>query len=220
MKKYRDFEREMATEVHDRRGEEEVIEAVNNGVLTQKLLQFANGSLYLGDKFDEETGGKMPRESVKVHTQKLDVLESIMVEAAGKPVLVAYSFQFDKDAIRKKFPYCRVFGEDPNDMRDWNAGKIRMLLTHPASAGHGLNFQHGSNIAVWYGLTWSSELYQQFIKRLHRSGQKADKVFLHRIITKGTVDENVLPALIRRKATEDEIKDAVRVRLEQYKRAA
>lgn len=220
MNQYREFEKEMAFEVRDKAGNREVIEAVNNGVLTQKLLQFANGSLYLGDKFDKMSGDKLPRESAKVHTLKLDVLGSIMEEAAGKPVLVAYSFQFDKEAIRKRFPYCRVFGESPNDMRDWNAGKIRMLLTHPASAGHGLNFQQGSNIQVWYGLTWSSELYQQFIKRLHRSGQKADRVFLHRIITEGTVDESLMPVLRRRKATEDSIKEAVRVRLNNYKRAA
>jgi SNF2 family DNA or RNA helicase len=213
MKAYRELEKEMAMEVRNRAGDPEMIKAVNNGVLTGKLLQLANGSLYLGDKWDEETDLKLPRESVKIHDQKLDVLESIMQEAMGQPVLVAYSFQFDKEAIKKRFPYVRIFGDSRNDMRDWNAGKIRMLLTHPASAGHGLNFQHGSNIAVWYGLTWSLELYRQFIKRLHRSGQKADKVFLHRIVAKGTVDESILPALLARGQTQDGISDHVRVRL-------
>lgn len=201
--RYRDFEREMAMEVVNRWGEPEIVEAVNNGVLTNKLLQFANGSIYTTD-----------REAVKIHEHKLDVLESIMEEASGDPVLVAYSFQFDKAAIRKRFPYVRVFGESRDDMRDWNAGRIRMLLTHPASAGHGLNFQHGSNVAVWYGLTWSLELYRQFIKRLHRSGQSRDKVFLHRILAKHTADEDILPVLIDRGATQDRISDAVRVRLE------
>lgn len=210
---YREFEHEAAVEVRNRHGEKEIIAAVNNGVLTGKLLQLANGSLYLGDKFDEETGGRLPKESVKVHEQKLDVLESIMVEAMGTPVLVAYSYQFDKDAIKKRFPYVRIFGESKSDMRDWNAGRIKMLLTHPASAGHGLNFQFGSNIAVWYGLTWSLELYRQFIKRLHRSGQEKDHVFLHRIMAKGTVDETMLPALSARGATQDSISDHVRVRL-------
>ena len=200
--RYDDFEAEMAIEVRNRWDEPEMIEAVNNGVLTNKLLQFANGSLYTSDK-----------EAVKIHEHKLDVLESIMEEAAGSPVLVAYSFQFDKAAIKKRFPYVRVFGESREDMRDWNAGKIRMLLTHPASAGHGLNFQAGSNISVWYGLTWSHELYWQFIKRLHRSGQKRDQVFLHRIICAGTADMNILPVLSRRKAVEDDIKKAVLVRL-------
>tara|TARA_Y100000593_G_scaffold83521_2_gene157522 strand:- start:24788 stop:26320 length:1533 start_codon:yes stop_codon:yes gene_type:complete len=213
MRMYRELEAEMAIDVENRAGDKEVIRAVNKGVLTNKLLQLANGSLYLGDKFDEDTLGKLPKESVKVHDKKLDVLDSIMQEAMGLPVLVAYSFQFDKDAIKKRFPYVRIFGEHQSDMRDWNAGKIRMLLTHPASAGHGLNFQFGSNIAVWYGLTWSLELYRQFIKRLHRSGQEADHVFLHRIMAKGTVDETMLPALTARGATQDSISDRVRVRL-------
>lgn len=213
MKQYRELEEEMALDVVNRSGEPEMIEAVNNGVLTGKLLQLANGSLYLGDKYDEETDRKLPKESVMVHDEKLKVLESIMEEAMGQPVLVAYSFKFDKEAILKKFPYCRVFGDSPNDMRDWNAGKIRMLLTHPASAGHGLNFQFGSNIAVWYGLTWSLELYRQFVKRLHRSGQARDHVILHRIMAKGTVDETMLPALTARGQTQDGISDHVRVRL-------
>lgn len=202
-KRYDDFEREMAIKVKTPDGRDEVIEAINNGILTNKLLQFANGSLYVEDGSD-----------VKIHEHKLGVLESIMEEAMGYPVLVAYSFRFDRDAIKKRFPYCRIFGESKTDMRDWNDGKIRMLLTHPASAGHGLNFQHGSNIAVWYGLTWSLELYRQFIKRLHRSGQKADHVYLHRIITERTVDERILPVLRDRGATQDRISDTVRVRLE------
>lgn len=200
---YRELERESALEVMDRWGEPEVIEAVNNGVLTGKLLQYANGSLYGADGTDHP-----------IHTRKLDVLESIFEEAAGMPILVAYSFQFDKDAIRKRFPVARVFGESRSDKRDWNAGKIPMLVIHPASAGHGLNFQFGSNIAVWYGLTWSLELYQQFIKRLWRSGQKEDRVFLHRILARGTADYDVLRALTRKGATQDSITDAVRVRLQ------
>ena len=138
-----------------------------------------------------------------------------MAEAMGKPVMVAYSFQFDKEAIKKRFPYVRIYGESKNDMRDWNAGKIRMLLIHPASAGHGLNFQHGSNISVWYGLTWSAELYRQFMKRLHRSGQKADRVFLHRILTQGTMDMSVVKVLNERQVTQDQITEAVRVRLDE-----
>lgn len=202
MARYRNFEQEMAIDVAEKGKDPEFIEAVNKGVLTGKLLQFANGSLY------KEDGS-----AVKIHDRKLEVLDSIMEEAMGKPVLVAYSFQFDRDAILKRYPYCRLYGESKEDMRDWNAGKIRMLLTHPASAGHGLNFQKGSNIAVWYGLTWSLELYRQFIKRLHRSGQKADRVFLHRIITEGTMDETVLKMLSWRGVTQDQITDAVRVRL-------
>lgn len=203
MARYRDFEREMAMTVTNRWGETEVIEAVNSGVLTGKLLQFANGSMYTEEK-----------EAIPIHAHKLDALDSIVTEAMGRPMLVAYSFKFDKIAIKKRFPFARFFGDSPNDMRDWNAGRIRMLVLHPASAGHGLNFQAGSNIAVWYGLTWSLELYRQFIKRLHRSGQKADRVFLHRIITAGTADVTILPQLIARGATQDRINNAVRVRLD------
>ena len=193
----------MSLEIKGRWGEPEVIEAVNKGVLVGKLLQFANGSMYREDKT-----------AFKIHDRKMAVLESIVEEAGGRPILVAYSFKFDKDAIKKKFPWARIFGDSKNDMRDWNAGKIKMLIVHPASAGHGLNFQKASNIAVWYGLTWSLELYRQFIKRLHRSGQKADKVFLHRILTKGTADYTVVDVLETRGATQDQITDAVRVRLE------
>lgn len=214
METYWEMEKEMALELRNSRGEEEVIEAVNRGVLVQKLLQIANGSIYTGPIWDEDTDGFLPKESIKLHDAKLDVLESIVEEANGRPILVAYSFKFDKDAIRKRFPFARVFGENKNDMRDWNDGRIRMLITHPASAGHGLNFQKASNIAVWYGLTWSLELYRQFVKRLHRSGQKEDKVFLHRIMAQGTADMDVLEVLKDRGATQDAITEVVRVRLE------
>ena len=215
MKRYKQFERDAAMEVRNGAGQREIVEAVNGGVLTGKLLQFANGSMYLGDKFDEETGGKLPKESVKIHDHKLEVLDSIVAEAMGRPILLAYSFQFDRDAIIKRFPFARLYGETKNDMRDWNAGKVPLMIMHPASAGHGLNFQHGSNIAVWYGLTWSAELYRQFMKRLHRSGQKADRVFLHRILAKGTMDASVVEALNNRQITQDRITEAVRVRLDE-----
>lgn len=215
MQRYREFEKEAAIDIVNRWGDDEVIEAVNRGVLTNKLLQFANGSLYENAKFDEDTDSWLPRNAVKVHDEKIKRLESIISEANGKPVLVAYSFQFDKELIKKKFPQCKVFGEKGTDKRDWDAGRIPMMLLHPASAGHGLNFQSSSNIAVWYGLTWSHELYQQFVKRLHRSGQKQDRVFLHRIIAENTADELLLPVLRNRKATEDRIKATVKARLDQ-----
>jgi len=214
MLKYKKFEREMATEIQTRAGDKEMIEAVNAGVLTGKLLQFANGSLYENVKFDEDTDKRLPREATVIHKLKLDALDSIVQESMGQPMLVAYSFQFDKEAILKRFPQCRLYGDSVSDKRDWNAGKIPMLLIHPASAGHGLNFQFGSNIAVWYGLNWSSELFQQFVKRLHRSGQKRDHVMMHYIVAKGTADETILPVLRERKVTEDRLKRAVKARLE------
>lgn len=180
------------------------VEAVNNGVLTNKLLQLTNGSLYSTE-----------REAQHVHDAKLDVLDSIMAESFGQSVLVGYSYQFDVARIKKRFPYARIFGESRNDLRDWNAGRIRMMVTHPASAAHGMNFQFGGHIACWYGLCWSLELYQQFVKRLHRSGQKGEHVILHRILAKNTVDLNVLRALQRKGAVQDDITDAVRVRLEE-----
>lgn len=192
--KYRRFSKDMVLEEFD-------LEAVNGGVLTNKLLQMANGSVYLDDGT-----------SRRLHDEKLDVLQSIMNEASG-PVLIAYSFQFDKEAILKRFRHCRLFGETRHDLRDWNAGKIDMLLTHPASAGHGMNFQYGGSIGVWYGLPWSLELYLQFRKRLHRSGQKAAAVVLHRILAKYTADEVVAKALDSKGARQDRITDAVRVDL-------
>ena len=224
MAKYRKFEIDAAMAVRNAAGDPDMIEAVNKGVLTGKLLQFANGSLYENVRFEEGTDKKLPREATTIHTLKLDALDSIYRESMN-PILVAYSFKFDKEAILKRFPACRVYGDGKNDKRDWNAGKIPMLLIHPASAGHGLNLQHGSNIAVWYGLTWSCELYWQFIKRLHRPGQKHDHVMLHHIIARGTADESILPVLANRKSTEDRLKNAVKARLErvlydQHKQAA
>lgn len=192
---YDRFAAEMVLEEFD-------LEAVNGGVLTNKLLQMANGSVYLDDK-----------SAKRIHDAKLDVLESIMEENYGKSVLVAYSFQFDMEEIKKRFKYVRIFGDTKNDLRDWNAGKIRMLLTHPASAGHGMNFQFGGHTGVWYGLPWSLELYLQFRKRLHRSGQEAAAVVLHRILAKYTADDAVATALDFKGARQDRITDAVKVHL-------
>lgn len=182
--------------------EEFDLEAVNNGVLTNKLLQMANGSVYLDD-----------HTAKKIHDVKLDALESIMEESAGAPVLVAYSYQFDRDAIVKRFPEARCFGDSKNDLRDWNAGRIRMLVTHPASAGHGMNFQYGGNIGVWYGMCWSLELYQQFMKRLHRSGQEAASVVMHRILALNTADISVARAVTKKGVRQDDITDMVKVDL-------
>lgn len=199
LQQYRRFERTMVLQEYD-------IEAVSAGVLTNKLLQFSNGGLYQSD------GAVVP-----VHDLKLKALESIVEEACGAPVLVAYSYKFDLERIRKRFPKFRVFGESPSDMRDWNAGKIPGLIVHPASAGHGLNFQYGGHIMVWYGLTWSLELYKQFNKRLHRSGQTSERVYMHRILAHGTEDEHMLAALEAKGNTQDHITETVRVRMERIR---
>lgn len=199
MEMYRRFEKEMVLEEFD-------LEAVNNGVLTNKLLQLANGSLYMEDGSAKH-----------IHDAKLDALDSIMTETAGNSVLLAYSYQFDLERIKKRFPYARIFGEGKNDLREWNAGKIRLLVTHPASAGHGLNFQYGGNVGVWYGMTWSLELYQQFMKRLHRSGQEAEEVVMHRILAHDTVDYTVAETVGIKGVRQDDITEAVRVRVERTK---
>jgi len=203
MSEYRRFERTLVSEIYD-------VEAVSRGVLTNKLLQFANGSMYRSIE-----GSEPPRrEIVPIHDAKLVALDSVIEEACGNPVLVAYSFRFDLDKIRSRYKYAVVFDEEPNFVSNWNKGKIKLGLAHPASIGHGLNLQAGGNIACWYGLPWSLELYQQFNMRLPRPGQKKDKVFLHHIVAEGTADEDVLTNLNCKGATQDDITSAVRSRLQ------
>lgn len=191
MAQYRKFEKTLLLEEHD-------IEAVNNGVLTGKMLQLANGSVY------DEDGN-----IIQIHDRKLEALDSVIEEAAGAPVLIAYSFQFDLEKLRKKYPKAEVVGEAPNLQKRWNKGEIPILLAHPASAGHGLNLQYGGCITVWYGLNWSLELYQQLNKRLHRPGQK-ETVIIHHIVAEGTVDERVMDVLPEKDATQDKLVEATK----------
>lgn len=207
MDQYRQFERDSVSLAYD-------VEAQSRGVLTNKLLQFANGSMYRS----VEGRGKPVREIVPIHDLKMDALDSIVQEASGRPILLAYSFKFDLERIKKKYPKAVLFDEEPNAVKLWNKGKIPMLLSHPASIGHGLNMQYGGNIAVWFGLTWSLELYQQFNKRLPRPGQSADHVYIHHIIAKGTADEDVLDVLASRDAVQDDITSRVRARILATKR--
>ena len=146
-----------------------------------KLLQMANGAVYT------ESG-----EVVKIHEAKLNALEEI-VDTAGEPVLVFYSYKHDKEAIEKRIRGVREI-KGPKDIADWNDGKIPVLLAHPASVGYGLNLQDGGRVIVWYGLTWSLELYQQANARLYRQGQQKP-VIIHHLITEGTVDEQVMRAI-------------------------
>lgn len=201
MKEYKDFEKTLYAESYE-------VEAATKGVLTNKLLQFSNGGLYKGDPEDP----KAPRETIPVHDLKLKALESIIAEAAGKPVLIAYSFQFDKERIMKRFPKATYFKDDPNFVKNWNAGKIKIGLAHPASIGHGLNLQHGGFIQVWFGCTWSLELWDQFNRRLARPGQPAPTVFIHTILAKGTEDERQYANLQAKGTTQDRITEAVRVK--------
>lgn len=201
LKEYRRFEREMVSQTYD-------VEAVNKGVLTNKLLQYANGAMYRGAG---DLENKRIREVVPVHDFKLKALDEIVTEAEGQPLMIGYSFRFDLDRIRKRYPDAVVFNEDKTAYDQWNAGKIGKLLVHPASAGHGLNFQYGGHINVWFGFTWSLELFLQFNKRLPRPGQKSPFVISHRIIARGTADERVLQVMDSRDATQKKVNDAVKV---------
>ncbi len=180
------------------------IEAVNKGVLHNKLLQFANGSLY-----DED------RHVHFVHDEKLFELENLIDEANGDPVLVGYTFEFDRHRIKKHFgKKCVVWGEGSiQRTKDaWNAGDIEILLAHGSSIGHGQNIQHGGNIFCWYGLTSDLEIYQQFNKRLDRPGQ-TKPVFGHHIVAEGTLDEELLPILSNRDSDQNDILRAVQIRI-------
>ena len=178
------------------------VTAANAASLSGKLLQMANGAVYDDDQ-----------RVVPIHKRKLEALEDIIEAANGKPILVAYWFQHDLDRIRKhleklKIDYIRVTGE--GSIRMWNEGKIPVGLIHPASAGHGLNLQSGGSTIVWYGLTWSLELYQQTNARLYRQGQKDSTVVVQHIITKGTIDERVMKALQMKDNTQSALIDAVK----------
>lgn len=202
MRQYRDFEKTMVAEDYD-------VEALSRGVLVNKLLQFANGGLYRSDP----DVWPAVRETVAVHDSKIKALERIVEEAAGQSVLVAYSFQFDKERIRKKFPHAVFFDECKTFVKDWNAGKIKLGVAHPASIGHGLNLQHGAYIQVWFGLSWSLELWDQFNRRLARPGQRHHTVFIHVIVAEGTEDERQYESLQTKGITQDRITNRVRVRL-------
>ena len=177
------------------------VDAMNAASLSGKLLQLANGAVYSAD------GKALP-----IHSRKLDALEDLVEAANGKPVLVAYWYKHDLQRIQERFPGSRVI-DTPKDISDWNAGKIAIGLLHPASGGHGLNLQDGGSTVVWYGMTWSLELYQQLNARLWRQGQKNSTVIIHHIITVGTHDEDVLRALERKDMGQAALINAVKAQL-------
>ena len=193
---YDDFQRDMVVSLQ---GEE--LDAVNSAALSGKLTQMANGAVY-GEN----------RKVLHIHDRKLDALEDLMEAANGKPLLVAYWYEHDLQRIKARFKNARCI-DTTQDIDDWNAGKIPLALIHPASAGHGLNLQEGGCTIVWFGLTWSLELYQQLNARLWRQGQK-HTVVIHHIVTKGTHDEDVLRALDNKDTRQSALIDAVRARLE------
>ena len=165
--------------------------------LAGKLLQMANGAVY-----DDE------HNVVPIHDAKLDALAEIVDTSAGNNLLVFYAYEHDKERILKRFPKARVFS-GVADTEAWNRGEIPMLLCHPASAGHGLNLQFGGHIIVWFGLTWSLELYQQANARLPRPGQK-ETVIIHHLVAEGTLDERVMSVMAGKDATQEELLNALR----------
>jgi SNF2 family DNA or RNA helicase len=177
------------------------IDAVNAASLSNKLLQMANGAVY--DEF---------KEVANLHERKLDALEDLIESANGKPVLIAYWFKHDLENIKKRFKIQEI--KSSADITNWNDGNIPVALIHPASAGHGLNLQAGGSTLIWYGLTWSLELYQQTNARLWRQGQK-ETVVIHHIITKNTIDEDVMKALKLKDRSQSDLIDAVKARLQE-----
>lgn len=176
------------------------ITASNAASLSNKLCQLSNGAIY-----DDE------QNIVEIHDRKLEALEDIIESMNGKPLLIAYWYRHDLERIKSRFSVREI--KTSEDISDWNDGKISVALIHPASAGHGLNLQNGGSTLVWFGLTWSLELYQQTNARLYRQGQKNTVVIQH-IITKGTIDEQILKALQKKNKTQADLIDAVRADLE------
>ncbi len=179
----------------------EEVDAGNAAALANKLSQMANGAVYGEDK-----------RVLRLHDRKLDALEDLIEAANGKSVLIAYWFQHDLERIRERFTVREI--KTSRDIADWNLGKIPVAVIHPASAGHGLNLQAGGSTLIWFGLTWSLELYQQTNARLWRQGQKDKTVVIHHIITKNTIDERIMSALQKKERAQSALIDAVKADLE------
>jgi SNF2 family DNA or RNA helicase len=185
--------------------QEKEVTAANAAALSNKLCQMANGAVY------DDAGG-----TVRIHDRKLDALEDLIEAANGKPVLVAYWFKHDLARISERlrslgFPFSQL--DTPESLRRWNAGQLAVALVHPASAGHGLNLQSGGNAIIWFGLTWSLELYQQTNARLWRQGQTADTVVVQHIIAKDTIDGRMLKSLSAKDRTQAALIAAVKADL-------
>ena len=197
---YDELKRELVLTLGD--GE---ITAANAASLSGKLSQMANGAIY------DDNG-----EVIHIHDRKLDALEDIIEAANGKPVLVAYWFKHDLTRISERLkklhiPFSRL--DDAGSIRRWNSGQIPVALIHPASAGHGLNLQSGSSTLVWFGLTWSLELYQQTVARLWRQGQTSETVVIQHIVTKGTIDNRIMKALSQKEHTQTALIEAVKAEI-------
>lgn len=200
MQRYVSLKQELILQVSD--GE---VTAANAAALSGKLSQMANGAVYT------DTG-----ETMAIHDRKLDALEDLIEAANGKPLLVAYWFRHDLERIMERLHKRKILCsrlDTRESIHRWNAGEIPVALIHPASAGHGLNLQTGGSTLVWFGLTWSLELYQQTVARLWRQGQSAETVVIQHIIAKGTMDERIMKALSEKDTTQAALIDAVKADL-------
>lgn len=191
---YQALKEDMVVDLKD-----EEIDAVNAAALSGKLLQMANGAVYNEEK-----------EVIHIHDRKLDALEDLIEGANGKPVLVAYWYNHDLQRIKERFSVREI--KTSQDIKDWNNSDIPVAVIHPASAGHGLNIQFGGSTIIWFGLTWSLELYQQTNARLWRQGQN-DTVVIHHIIAKDTIDEDVMAALRKKEKIQSALIDSVKARI-------
>lgn len=196
LKLYREFEKTLLVELDN----SELVEASTAAVLANKLLQWCNGAVYVDDMKNWQ----------EVHKVKLDALVDIVEDNAGENILVAYNYKTDLERLKARFPTAVVLDNNPETVEKWNAGDIPMLLAHPASAGHGLNLQHGGALAVWFGLNWSLELYQQFNARLHRQGQTRPVRIVH-IIVGGCLDERVIQVLTDKESTQSALIDSLKI---------
>lgn len=197
---YEELKEELVLELPD--GD---VTASNAGSLSNKLSQMANGAIYSDD-----------RDVLPIHDRKLDALEDIIEAANGKPVLVAYWFKHDLARIQERLnkPHIPFATMDKADsISRWRRGELPVGLIHPASAGHGLNLQSGGSTLIWFGLTWSLELYQQTNARLWRQGQQSKTVIIQHIITTGTIDRKIMSALQKKEETQNALIDAVKAEL-------
>lgn len=204
----RDYDKMERDFVLELEGAEDEITAVNAAALSNKLLQISNGAVY------DSTGIY-----TEVHDAKIEAFLELVERLQGKSLLVFYNFQHDRDRIKRALEKSDLVVKElktTQDEDDWNAGKIDILLTHPASAAYGLNLQEGGNHVCWFGLSWNLEHYQQANKRLHRQGQK-EKVIIHHLITQGTRDEDVMRALDNKAGVQEEIMQSLKARIKKVK---
>lgn len=200
-KAYLELEREMVLELPE---DEEAISAAGAAALSNKLLQLGNGAVYDDDGNYHE-----------VHNCKIEAFLELIESLQGKPALVFYNFRHDRIRLEKALEKMKLRVRELKTMQDeddWNAGKVDVLLTHPASSAYGLNLQQGGNHVVWFGLTWNYELYTQANKRLHRQGQE-QKVIVHHLICSGTRDEDVMEALNRKEDVQNWVMQSLKARI-------